>query len=748
MRLSISLPLAALSIALLVSAFPGAAEDSDAAAPAPAPPAPGSDTSAPATAPQARSADGEPLRMDAVTVTGEHTPYTVVETTSATRLPLSARETPQSVTIITRERMEDQNLQSLRDVLDNTTGVYSYAYDSERVVFTSRGFFIDSVLFDGVPAAANFSTDSADETLDTALYERVEIVRGATGLMTGTGSPSASVNLIRKHADSRTLEVDSSFTAGSWDDQRALMDLSVPLNSDGTVRGRVVGVYQHRESYQDLYENEKQVLYAIVDADLAPDTRLSLGYNFQETLPQGNTWGSFPLFLSDGTRTDWDRSITTATDWSFWNKRTQTAFLEVEQQLGERWVLRGTLTHRKRDEDLALFYVYGFPDVATGTGLIPYAYRENVETRQNALDLHAAGPFSLLGREHELVVGYNGSRVDIHSDEFAHEELPALGNFFEWDGSYPMPAFGPALQITDVDTREYGLYATARLSLSDSLKLITGARFNRWDSNYYYIYTGPRPFVQNNGRTTPYAGLIWDLDRTWSLFTSYAEIFKPQQRQAQDGRFLDPIEGESVELGIKGEHFSGRFNTEFTLFDTRQNKVGVAATHPDGSPVYVAGTEDDNPQQASVMVKAHTRGFELEASGSLMPNWIMSLGWSRYLLEDGDGEDVKPWIPRTLVRSFTRFNPKGVLSKLTTGGGVNWQSASNLDVFGPQGSVNIEQSSVTLLDLMARWQFTPALSVQLNGDNLLDEKYYVLDEYGNLYFGAPASASASLNYRF
>lgn len=696
----------------------------------------------------------EVTTMDTIVVVGEHAPYAAGDSASATGLSLSLRDTPQSVTVFTSERLEDQGLQSLRDVLDQTPGVYSYAYDSERVLFTSRGFLIDSTLYDGVPAAAMFSTDSADETIDTGLYERVEIVRGATGLMTGAGSPSASVNLVRKHAEARELELSSQFTSGSWNDQRALLDVSTPLNADGSVRARAVGVYQHRESYQDLYENEKVVLYGIMDADLSASTRVSLGYDFQDYRPQSNTWGSFPLFLSDGTRTDWDRSVTTATDWSFWDKRTQTTFLELRQQLGADWSLRGTLTHRDRRENLALFYVYGFPDVEDGTGLEPYAYREIVETRQDALDLQASGPFKAFGREHELVLGYSGSVVDVHSDEFAHGELADTGNFYEWDGSYPMPTFGAGTQIADMDERQHGAYAAARIALTERLKLIAGVRFNRWKTDYYYVYTGPRAFVHEQDQTTPYAGLIWDLSTEWSAFTSYTQIFKPQNALSQDARYLDPVEGKSVEVGIKGEHFGGRFNTALTLFDTRQNNVAIPAFNDDGSEAYVIGTEpqegeEDRRVRASRAIDgARSRGFEIEAQGTPMTGWNASLGWSRFLLEDGDGESVKPWIPRTLVRAFTTYNPQGALSRLTVGGGVNWQSRSALDVFGPQGSVNIEQEPVTLVGLMARWQLTPKISMQLNGDNLLDEKYYVLDEYGNLYFGTPTNASASLSYRF
>jgi outer-membrane receptor for ferric coprogen and ferric-rhodotorulic acid len=132
-------------------------------------------------------------------------------TSTAAKLPLTLRETPQSVTVVSRERLDDQNLQSLQEVLDNTPGIYSYAWDTERVLFTARGFTIDNLMYDGVPAEGNFSTHSIDETIDTALFERIEIVRGATGLMTGAGSPAASIDLHRKHAQSPELTASLGF---------------------------------------------------------------------------------------------------------------------------------------------------------------------------------------------------------------------------------------------------------------------------------------------------------------------------------------------------------------------------------------------------------------------------------------------------------------------------------------------------------------------------------------------------------
>ncbi len=378
----------------------------------------------------AQEAGSQSTSLGKITVSeSEPTPYTVEDSASATKLPLTLRETPQSVTVVTRERLDDQKMQSLRDVLDETPGVYSYQWDTERVIFSSRGFTVDSLMYDGVPAVTNFSTDSVDETLDTALYDRIEIVRGATGLMTGAGSPAASVNLVRKHATSDTLQAQFDVTAASWQDRRIEGDVSTPLNADGTVRARVVGVFQDRESYQDLYRNKKKVFYAIVDADLAPSTRASLGVDYQDVDPTGNTWGSFPLFLGDGTPANWSRSVTTATDWSFWNRRTKTAFGELSHAFGNGWAVRASLTWRKFSEDNALFYMFGFPDPVTGTGLAPFAYRSKADITQKALDVHASGPFELFGRRHELVIGYNGSRADNTGVEFHARRVRRSGQF-------------------------------------------------------------------------------------------------------------------------------------------------------------------------------------------------------------------------------------------------------------------------------------------------------------------------------
>lgn len=190
-------------------------------------------------------------------VNREEQDYSMKTTAAGTKMPMTQRDIPQSVSIVSQQRMEDQQLQTLGEVMTNTLGISGSQADSDRISYYSRGFEIDNYMVDGIPTYFESRWNLGDALTDTALYERVEVVRGANGLMTGTGNPSASINMIRKHATSREFKGNVSTEYGSWNKQRYVMDLQSPLTADGNVRGRIVAGYQNNDSWLDRYNSEK-----------------------------------------------------------------------------------------------------------------------------------------------------------------------------------------------------------------------------------------------------------------------------------------------------------------------------------------------------------------------------------------------------------------------------------------------------------------------------------------------------------
>ena len=209
----------------------------------------------------ARKAKRDATRLEGMEVTADKETtegtgsYTTRITAAATRLPLSIRDTPQSVSVITRQRLDDGNMQSLSDVLNGTTGISSNTFDSERISFYSRGFLIDSYQYDGIPTTIDSTYNAGDAASDTAIYDRVEVVRGATGLLTGAGNPSESANMVRKHAISTAPTATVSAAHGSWDNRRVTADDATTLNRSGSVRARVGGAHQDRDAYTRFDSN-------------------------------------------------------------------------------------------------------------------------------------------------------------------------------------------------------------------------------------------------------------------------------------------------------------------------------------------------------------------------------------------------------------------------------------------------------------------------------------------------------------
>ncbi len=670
--------------------------------------------------------------------------FTTDSMSTATGLDLSIRETPQSVTIVTRERIDEQNLRTISAVAQNVTGISVREYDSARNSFSARGFDIDNFLIDGVPTTYDAGWSAGQSSLDTAIYDRIEVVRGATGLVTGAGNPSAAINLVRKHASSKQFTGIASLELGSWNLYRGDVDLSAPISADGHVRGRFVAAYQSNESYVDFAENKRSVFYGVVDADLTSSTRLSVGASYQDNQPKGSTWGGLPTWYADGTRTDWDVSKTTGTPWTHWSSTVTNYFATLEQRFDNGWSGRATYNRGVYDANMELLYLSGFPDRATGLGMDAFPADYGTRRVQDDFGLFGGGPFTLFERKHELGFGLTYSQQRFNADaRDAPFPFAPVGDFNRWDGSYPKPIWGPSYVADNYKTTQTAGYAVARFSLADPLKLIIGGRLSNWQQDINVSFTGPGK-IQHNNVFTPYAGLVYDINEIYSAYASYTDIFQPQLERDRFGNYLDPIEGSNYELGIKGEFFDGKLNASAAIFQIRQDNL---AQRDAGQ--FVPGTNP--PEEAYYGARGATsRGYEFDIGGQLAPGWDLSFGWSQFRAQDANDVDINTYMPRKLLKLFTSYRLPGEWRGLTVGGGVNWESSNYTMSYNPSGNLErVQQSSFALVSLMARYEFNPALSLQLNIENLFDEKFYSqIGFYDQLAYGPPRSASLLLRYNF
>ncbi|RBQ32605.1 TonB-dependent receptor [Arcobacter sp. FW59] len=659
---------------------------------------------------------------------------------------LSLKETPQSVSVITSKRMEDQQLNNLVDVLKNTTGVSSNG--EARDMFVSRGYKIKNYQVDGVPIAYYSDSNYESYNTDTAIYDSVNIVRGATGLLTGAGDPSGSINLVRKKP-TKDFQATLEAQTGRWDKYRGVVDIGGGFNEDESIRGRFIAVNDQGGYFNPLADKERSTLYGIVEADLGDATTISGSYNRTEMKNNGHYMINVGArrFLYDQnwnivSLSNFDKYTWHATDWTDHKQIRDNYTLNLEHHINDSWKIDTSYSYIEEDASHKIGSCFTWR--VDGCQLFE-SELSKIDSKIHSIDTKLTGNFELFGKTHDLVIGFNGvkSKYNIFAlyPNTNLQDVKMINNRVV----VSEPTWGGSPFINDIETSQYGGFISTKLNFTDDLSAILGGRYSEWKTKT----------IRNSTRVTddrkfdnflPYLALSYDLTDNLTTYASYTEIFNPQNAKDRDDKFLDPETGFNYEVGLKGEWFDGRLNSSLALFQSGKDNLAITD--------YLIGDDGECHRlpNGGCASKAEddtkNRGWEFEVSGEITPNWQVQAGFSSSSLRKSNKELINT---TKTVNLFTTYQ---ATPSLTLGGGLRWHDKSSSNSIkntyirlGREDLIGeAKQDDYYVVDLMANYEFNKNLSLLVNLNNALNKEYKT--NFETYSYGEERNWMATLKYKF
>ncbi len=659
--------------------------------------------------------------------------YNVKNSSSATKLNIEAKETPQTINVVTRQQIEDFGLTSTRDVLKNTPGVTVSNQETERTTYMARGFEISNILTDGVGfplSGYNYNNTNPD----TYFYDRVEVVKGADSLTNAFGDPSATINNIRKRP-TQEFQASGGVSYGSWDTQRYEADVSGAIIPSGKVRGRIMGYEQTGDSYLDRYSSEKNGFAGIIEADLTDSTLLTAGYSQEQNKPNANNWGALPLLDANGKQISYDRSYNPNPDWAHWDNETQNAFVELKQKINDQWTAKLTYNYLDTKHNSRLLYYYGYPKAdGSGVSLTPWGGQEHQE--KHAVDFNLEGTYKLFNREHEASLGYSYVRShqqDKQSTGTINDSNVIKSTTTDWSSWTPQSiTWSDFTEAANYKQNINSIYAATRLHLNEDLKLLLGANYVQAESKGE-SYGSPMSYSES--KVSPYVGLTYNFTPEYTGYMSYTSIFRPQTGIDKDtNQALKPIDGKSYEMGIKSSWLDDRLTGTLSVFKTEQNN-------------YPLRSSDGNPLNRKVPTSdLESQGVEVGLSGQITNNVNLSFGYAQFSIKDiKNGGEARTYNPNQTLNVLTTYTP-AVLPKLKVGAGLQWQDGIKL--YDSNVNSTIKQDAYALVNLMASYEVNDHITLQANGNNIFDKKYLNSFPDGQAFYGPSANYTVAVKFKY
>ena len=658
--------------------------------------------------------------------------YRVPVISSGTKTDTALRDIPQSITVLTRDLIDDQAMRSIADVLRYVPGGQIAQGEGHR----------DQIVLRGNNTTADFFVDGLRDDVqyyrDLYNAERIEVLKGPNAMIFGRGGGGGVVNRVIKKADGE-LRREATLQIGSYDQYRGMADIGGAVGDALALRFN--GFYENSDSYRDFVELKRFGLNPTATFEAGEATMIRLSYEHVEddrTVDRGVPSAAGRPFERDRSQFYGNPDLSFATT----NVELVTAGLEHE--FSGDLKLRAQLLYGDYDK----FYQNVFANSAVNTvagveGLELAAYNSGTD-RENLFvqtDLIWQAETGAIG--HTLLLGA----------EFGRQETTNLRN----EGRFPTTtlanperlrvsvanpvSFAP-VQFTRASQNNDGVadiaavYIQDQIDVTDQLKLVAGLRYDRFELDFRNnLGTGSR-FERSDDLWSPRGGVIYKPIEPVSLYASYSRSYLPQsgdQFSTLDltAQALKPERFENIEAGVKWDLKPGLALTAAVYQLDRDNTRAPGAT----------------PGTTVLTGSQRSKGLEFGLSGAITEKWEVLAGLALQEAEITSttssapaGRNV-PLVPET---SFSLWSSYRLTPRFGFGAGVTSLSKSFASI-----SNAVVLPSYTRVDAALFVRLSEGIEAQVNIENLLDEIYFpTAHNDNNITTGAPIAARGTVRVRF
>ena len=673
-----------------------------------------------------------PAPLPRVTVIAEHESdgYLIERSRTATKTDTPLIDVPQSVAVVARELIRDQSMQSLADVARYVPGAGMAQGEGNRDTIILRGNSSTSDFFlDGV-------RDDVEYFRDLYSIDRVEILKGPNAMIFGRGGAGGVVNRVTRQANWEAVR-EVSLQGGSWDNRRATFDFGDAVSD--AFAARVMGVYEDSESYRDGVELERKGINPTFALAIGEATLVRFSYeyfDYDRVADRG-----IPSFEGRPFRTDAstffgdpEQSPTHAT--------VNMGTITVDHAFSDDLRLRNRTVYADYDKFYQNVYAGNAVTVVDGTGFVPLAAYNNAQLRENFFnqtDLTFSFETGAVG--HEFLVG-------AEIGEQSTDNVRMTGLFNGTDLAYLVPAGKPMVSVpltfapTELDNTNQGratiaaVYAQDQVRLSPQWLAILGLRYDNFDMDFTDRRGEGTEFATSDDLLSPRAGLIYKPVENLSLYASYSMAYVPRSGAQLSSLTLtneafDPEEFENFEVGAKWD-VSPQLAVTAAVFQLDRKNVLV--------------TDPNDPTVSFLVDGQRTEGVELGVSGQVTEAWSIQGG---YAWQDGHTDNAVPLLgglklaqlPEHVASLWNRYD---FTEAWGAGLGVIYQA----EMYAAADNL-VTLPSFTRVD--AGVFFTPneRWRMQLNVENLLDERYYPnAHNNNNITPGSPLAVRLGVTANF